>query len=284
MPRLQRKDFSDPDERRAFPRGHAVVVRLGEVTVGRSQWDPGWRWSRDLAPIMGTATCQVHHLGHSISGVLHVRCDNGDELDILPDSIFEIPPGHDAWVVGDEPWVTVEWTSAHLVGIGPSDPGERVLATILFTDIVDSTATLARVGDAAWQELLREHNARLRNDLNTYRGREVATTGDGFLAAFDSATRAVRCAMAMVRSAQDVGLEVRVGLHTGEVEFVGDNVRGVTVHAAARVMSLAGASQVVVSNTTRDLLEGSAIELVDAGRHELKGLSGERQVYRVDPG
>ena len=256
MPRLQVKTFADPDERRTFPKGHAEVVSLDEATVGRSQWEPGWRWTTHLAPVAGTSSCQVHHLGLSVSGHLRVETDAGDTIDIPPDSIYEIPPGHDAWVVGDEPWVTVEWTSARIVGIAPDGPGERTLATVLFTDIVDSTATLERLGDAAWRDLLVRHNTRLRDELNTYRGREVTTTGDGFLAVFDGATRAVRCGVAMARAARDIGLPIRVGVHTGEVEFVGGNVRGVAVHTAARVMSLAGPDEVYVSATTSDLLEG----------------------------
>ncbi|MGH2474753.1 MAG: adenylate/guanylate cyclase domain-containing protein, partial [Candidatus Limnocylindrales bacterium] len=255
MPRLQFKGLAKPDEIRDFPKGRAEVVRLDDATVGRSTWQPGWRWSTDLAPVMGTRTCQTHHLGYSVSGVLHVVLDDGEALDIPPDSIYEIPPGHDAWVVGDEAWVTVEWTSAHIVGVAPEGPGERVLATVLFTDIVDSTSTLQRLGDRAWRELLREHDSRLRADLNTFRGREVTTTGDGFLAVFDSATRAVRCAAAMTRSARDSGVSIRAGIHTGEIEFVGSNVRGVAVHTAARVMALAGPNEVAVSSTTKDLLE-----------------------------
>jgi class 3 adenylate cyclase len=281
MPRLQVKTFADPDERRTFPKGHAEVVNLDESTVGRSQWEPGWRWTTHLAPVAGTASCQVHHLGLSVSGRLRVETDAGESIDIPPDSIYEIPPGHDAWVVGDEPWVTVEWTSARIVGVAPEGPGGRTLATVLFTDIVDSTATLQRLGDAMWRDLLLKHNARLRDALNTYRGREVATTGDGFLAVFDSATNAVRCGLAMARAARDIGLPIRVGVHTGEVEFVGGNVRGVAVHTAARVMSLAGPDEIYVSATTSDLLEGSGVQLEDAGAHELKGLTGPRRVFRV---
>jgi class 3 adenylate cyclase len=281
MPRLQVKTFATPDEVRTFPKGEAAVVNLDEATIGRSTWSPGWRWSADLAPIMGTRSCQVHHLGLSVSGVLHVVLDDGQALDIPPDSVFEIPPGHDAWVVGDEPWVTVEWTSARIVGVAPEGPGDRVLATVLFTDIVDSSATLERLGDRAWQELLRLHNTRLRDDLNVFHGREVKTTGDGFLAVFDGATKAVRCGVAMTRSSREIGLPIRVGLHTGEIAFVGDDVRGVAVHAAARVMSLASADEVLMSSTTADLLEGSGLTLEDAGTHELKGLSGGRQLFRL---
>jgi class 3 adenylate cyclase len=281
MPRLRYKSFTTPDEVRPMPKGRAAIVSLDEVTVGRSEFNPGWRWSTDLAPMMGTKSCQVHHLGHAVSGLMHVHMDDGEELDIPPDSIYEIPPGHDAWVVGNEPWVTVEWTSARIVGIGPEGPGERVLATVLFTDIVGSTAMLERMGDRAWQGLLRLHNVHLRNDLNTFRGREVKTTGDGFLAVFDGATKAVRCAAAMTRSAHELGLAIRVGIHTGEVEFVGSDVRGVAVHAAARVMSLAGPDEVFVTSTTSELLDGSDVVLEEAGTHELKGLSGRRQVFRL---
>jgi class 3 adenylate cyclase len=281
MPRLRFKTFATPDEVRPLPNGRAEVVSLDESTVARSVFNPGWRWSVDLAPIMGTRSCQVHHLGHAISGVMRVVTDDGDTLDIPPGSIYEIPPGHDAWVVGDEPWVTVEWTSARIVGIGPEGPGERVLATVLFTDIVDSTARLQELGDVPWQELLRLHNARLRSDVNAFRGREVKTTGDGFLVVFDGATKAVRCAGAMTRSARDLGLAIRVGIHTGEVQFVGEDVLGVAVHAAARVMALAGPGEVLVSSTTRDLLDGSGILLQEAGTHELKGLAGGRLVFRL---
>jgi class 3 adenylate cyclase len=282
MPRLQFKSFADPDEVRSFPKASAQVVTLDEATVGLARWEPGWRWSTHLAPLVGTSSCQVHHLGYAISGRLRVVTDDGQTIEIPPDSAYEIPSGHDASVVGDEPFVTLEWTSARVVGVGPEGP-ERVLATVLFTDIVDSTATLARVGDEAWRERLDEHNRRMRDLLNQFRGREIDTTGDGFLAVFDSASRAVRCGLAMTQAARDMGISIRVGVHTGEVEFVGDNARGVAVHAAARVLSRAGADEVLVSSTTRDLVEGSGLTLEDAGSHDLKGLSGSRSLYRVVP-
>ncbi len=283
MPRLQSRPFATPDETRAFPSGSAKVLKLDEAVVGRAVYEPGWRWTTTMPAIAGTPTCQLHHLGYSISGHMHVVTDDGQELDILPDSIYEIPSGHDAWVVGDEPWVTLEWTSARTFGVSPEGPGERILATVLFTDIVDSTGILQRVGDGAWREMLATHNRLLRDDLNEFRGREIATTGDGFLAVFDGATRAVRCGLAMTRSAQRAGLAIRVGLHTGEVEMEGSNARGVAVHAAARVMSFAGAGEVLVSSTTRDLLEGSGLTLEDAGTRELKGLDGQRRLFRLVP-
>ena len=281
MPRLQAKGFDQPDETRKLPKVHVDIVTLDELSVGLARWEPGWRWSTDLGPLTGTASCQVHHLGYAISGTLHVELEDGGTLDIHGDSVFEIPAGHDAWVVGSEPFVTLEWTSVDAVGVDPEGPGERLLATILFTDIVDSTKTLERVGDAAWRTLLAAHNAALRDQMNRFRGREKATTGDGFLAIFDSATRAVGCGAAMVRAAGKVGLAIRVGIHTGEVTLVGPDVRGVAVHAAARVLSVAGPGEVVVSATTRDLLEGSDYAFDDAGSHELKGLSGVRSLYRL---
>jgi class 3 adenylate cyclase len=233
--------------------------------------------------VAGTSSCQLHHLGYSISGVMHVVMDDGQAIEIGAESVYEIPAGHDAWVVGDSPWVTIEWTSARTFGVAPEGPGERVLATVLFTDIVDSTSTLERIGDAAWRDLLVTHNRLLRDELNAFRGREVATTGDGFLAIFDGATRAVRCGAAMARSAERIGLAIRVGIHTGEVEFVGPDARGVAVHAAARVMSLARPGEVLVSTTTKDLLDGSGLAFEDAGVHVLKGLVGERRLFRLSP-
>src|SRR5262245_45036245 len=284
MARLQSKSFDAPDETRAVPNAKLAVVHLDEVTVGHAVWQPGWRWSVDLRPVAGTATCQAHHLGYAMSGALEVRTDAGDELVVRGGSVYEIPPGHDAWVVGDEPFVTVEWTSSRIVGLAPEGPGDRVLATVLFTDIVDSTATLERLGDHAWRELLLEHNARMRADINAFRGREMDTTGDGFLAVFDGATNAIRCGAEMVRTARQLGIGLRVGTHTGEVEYIADKVRGVAVHAAARVLAVAGADEVVVSDTTRALAEGSGLTFHDAGRHALKGLSGERQLYRLAQG
>lgn len=281
MPRLQSRPFAAPDEVRTFPHGQGEIIKLEDSVVGRAVYEPGWRWTSDMPGVAGTDTCQLHHLGYSISGLMHVVTNDGDELDILPGSIYEIPSGHDAWVVGDEPWVTLEWTSARSFGVAPEGPGERILATVLFTDVVDSTATIERIGDAAWRDVLATHDRLLREDLNAFRGREITTTGDGFLAIFDGATRAVRCGVAMTRSAERAGVAIRVGIHTGEVEMVGRNARGLAIHAAARVMSFAGADEVLVSSTTNDLLEGSGLTLDDAGTHELKGLAGERRLFKV---
>ncbi len=184
-------------------------------------------------------------------------------------------------MAGDEPWDSVEFTSAHAFGLSPEDLGERVLATILFSDIVGSTALLEKLGDRAWAKLLHEHNVRIRAAIDRFRGREIGSAGDGFLALFDGAARAVHAAALMDPSVADLGLRVRVGIHTSEVEIVGGQARGVGVHAAARVASLAGPGEVLVSGTTRDLLDGSGLSLESRGEHDLKGLRGARPIFAL---
>ena len=281
LPRLQRKSFATPDQVRAFPTGRIDIVTLDEVTVGRFVFQPGWRWSKDVGPIAGTRSCQHRHLGYTISGSLEVRMEDGTKLVIGAGEAYEIPPGHDAWVVGEEPWDSVEFTSGHAYGQSPEELGERVLATILFSDIVASTALLERLGDQAWADLLRGHNVKIRAAIDRYRGREIDSAGDGFLALFDGAARAVHAAALMDPSVADLGARVRVGIHTGEVEIVGGHARGVAVHAASRVASLAGPGEVLVSGTTRDLLDGSGLSFESRGEHELKGLSGARPIFAL---
>jgi len=283
MPRLQRKSFDKPDGARALGAGLIELVELDEITVGRARLDPGWRWSKDVRPVVGTTSCQVRHVAYAISGVLHVVMDDGTELDIVAGDVHEIPPGHDAWVVGDESYVSVEWANSGRYGEAPDELGDRVLATILFTDIVDSTATLERLGDTRWRRILIEHNARMRGQLDRFRGREVATTGDGMLAVFESPVRAVTCAASMGPAVADLGIRIRTGLHTGEVELVAGNPRGLAVHAAARIAALAGPGDVLVSGTSKDLLDGAGLAFEDRGAHELKGLTTPRQVFALVP-
>ena len=282
MPRLQAKSFAAPDDVRTMTKVRFETVGLDDATVGHCRFEPGWRWSTDMGPMVGASSCPIRHLGYSMSGAVRVAMDDGQTLDVGPDTVFDIPPGHDKWVIGDEPWVTIEWgASGRALGAAMNERGARSLATVLFTDIVDSTARLQELGDAAWRDLLAAHNARLREQLNVARGREVKTTGDGLLAVFDSPTRAALCAVEMTRSVRAIGLEIRVGLHTGEVELVGDDVRGIAVHTAARVLAVAGPGEVLVSATTAGLLEGSGVVLEDAGVHELKGMPGSRQLFRL---
>jgi class 3 adenylate cyclase len=160
----------------------------------------------------------------------------------------------------------------------------RVLATVLFTDIVDSTRKAAEVGDTRWRELLDRHDSTVRGLLAVYRGREVNTTGDGFLAAFDGPLRGIRCAQAIVGAMRTLGIEARAGLHTGEVERAGDQLTGIAVNAGARVASMAGASEVLVSQTVKDLVVGARLQFEDRGVHELKGVPGLWGLYAVVPG
>jgi class 3 adenylate cyclase len=266
---------------REFSLGRLDVINLDETAIGRFVCESGWRWSKDVRPIVGGQACQNRHVGYVITGRLHVVMDDGTELEIRPNDAYEIPPGHDAWVVGDETWDTVEFTSARIFGVAPDIDDERVLATILFTDIVDSTQTIARVGDRAWRTLLLEHNDRLRAVLDRHRGREIGTTGDGFLALFDGAARAVRAAAVMAPAVASLGIAIRAGLHTGEVGIAGGQARGLAVHAAARVAALAGPGEVLVSATTHDLLDGSELVFEDRGEHELKGLVGPRRIFAL---
>jgi len=282
MPRLQSKSFAKPDRARALGDGRLEIVDLDETTVGRVTLPAGWRWSTDVQPVVGTSSCQTRHVSYALSGVLHVVMDDRTELDIRAGEAHEIPPGHDAWVVGDEAYVAIEWAGSGVYGQTSDELGDRRLATILFTDIVDSTAALARLGDAAWHRLLREHNTRLRAQLDRFRGQEVETTGDGILAMFDTPVRAVRCAAAMGPAVADLGIRIRAGLHTGEIEIAGGHPRGVAVHAAARIAALAGPDEVLVSATTRDLLEGSGLTFEDRGAHELKGFASRRHVFALE--
>jgi class 3 adenylate cyclase len=158
-----------------------------------------------------------------------------------------------------------------------------VLATVLFIDIVGSTERAAALGDQKWKEFIIIHNDQIRQNLARYGGREIKTAGDGFLATFDAPGRAIRCASALCQSARSLGLEIRAGLHTGEIELMEDDVAGIAVHIGARVAALAGPGEVLVSGTVKDLVVGSGIEFVDRGSHVLKGVAGKRHLYSVEP-
>jgi class 3 adenylate cyclase len=175
-----------------------------------------------------------------------------------------------------EPWrESFQEIAAFLTGQQPEVADDRVLATVLFTDIVNSTRRAAEIGDRDWHALLDAHDAVVRSQLARFRGREVSTAGDGFLAMFDGPQRAIRCAIAIRDAVQSLGIEVRAGLHTGECEVRGDDISGIAVHIGARVSALAGPNDVLVSSTLRDLVIGSGLEFEDRGGHTLKGVPGE---------
>ena len=184
------------------------------------------------------------------------------------------------------PWVgdsdaALDAIEEFLTGVRPGPATERVLATVLFTDIVDSTRLAGELGDRRWRELLEEHQELVRERLRRFEGREIKTTGDGFLAVFDGPTRAAECARAIVEDVPALGIEVRAGLHTGEVELMGEDVGGIAVHVAARIAALADPRTVLASRTVRDLAVGSGVEFAPAGRHALKGVAEEWEVYSV---
>ena len=273
---LRRKRFDRPDEIRRVEKAHIELVELGELTIGRAIFEPGWRWSEHVKPIVGTESCQVHHLGYVVSGHLHVEMTDGASMDVMGGDAFEIPPGHDAWVIGDEPWISVDWAGRRLFAKSPKEISDRVFTTLVFTDLSGSTETLNRLGDSRWRLLLAEHNQAVRAEIERFGGREAKTTGDGFFVLFDSPARAVRGAAAMVDAATAHGLAARAGVHAGEVELEGEEVRGIAVHAAARILRVAQPGEVMVSTTVRDLLSGSGLEFADRGEFELRGLDGRR--------
>jgi hypothetical protein len=254
----------------------AQLVELGDVTLSKLVNEPGWRWSEHIKPSVGGEWCQVRHMGFVLSGQLGILYPDGTEIVYGPDDVFEIPPGHDGYTVGDEPCVQILFAGnrpffdSFLIG-----SGSRVLATLLFTDIVDSTAKLAELGDRRWRDLMSEHFVGARAELERYRGREVKTTGDGLLATFDSPGQALRCAAAIRALTSRDGLSMRAGVHIGEVELVDDDIRGVTVHAASRIMGAARADEILVSELTRTIGETSGLRFEDRGAFELKGLEGE---------
>jgi class 3 adenylate cyclase len=209
--------------------------------------------------------------------------DDGSEMDLVPGSAIEIPPGHDAWVVGDEPHVTIEFSGVRSWARAPDWTDEAIVSMILVTDIVSSKQMAERLGDSAWRELLAEHHGDVRRVLERFGGTEVKTTGDGVLAMFPSAVRAVQAGLAIRDESARRGLTIRIGLHTGEVARSVDDVRGLAVHVAARVMALAEPDEVLVSATTHDLAEAAEVAYQDRGSHALKGVTGARQVFSVEP-
>jgi DNA-binding NarL/FixJ family response regulator len=232
----------------ALPAEEADILRL----VAK-----GYRY-REIADRLSVPRATVRHAMQNVLGRLHLRHEGA----VLEDS-EDADGDEDAEALGGD--------------------GERVLATILFTDIVGSTELAVRLGDDRWRHLLERHHEVVRTELIRFRGREVDTAGDGFLSEFDQPARAVRCALAIVRSVRQLDLEIRAGIHTGEIERVGDQLRGIAVHIGSRIAALAGAGQVLVSSTVRDLVTGSMITFADAGARTLKGVPGEWRLFEARP-
>jgi class 3 adenylate cyclase len=231
---------------------------------------------RSALSSIAVPTLVLHRTGDRDS-----RCDEGRYIaERISGARFVELEGDDHAPFVD-PDQIVDEVEQFLTGVRRGPESDRVLATVLFTDVVGSTERATELGDRAWRDLLERHHAVVRKELERFRGREVDTAGDGFLATFDGPARAIRCARAIRNGLRDVGLDVRAGLHTGECELLGDKVAGVAVHTGARVAAKAPAGEVLVSSTVKDLVAGSGIEFEERGTHVLKGIPGEWRLYAV---
>ncbi len=207
---------------------------------------------------------QARYVAEHISGVKHVELAGEDYLFFAGDT----GPLLDA-------------VEEFLTGRLPNHDSDRVLVTVLFTDVVSSTEQASRLGDRRWSELLAAHDSLVRTNVERFRGRVVKSTGDGVLATFDGPGRAIRCASTIRDSVRSLGIEVRAGLHTGEIQVVGEDVAGLAVHIGARVSALAGASEVLVSSTVKDLVAGSGVRFENRGDHQLKGVPGTWRLFAI---
>jgi pimeloyl-ACP methyl ester carboxylesterase len=232
---------------------------------------------RDVLPLVQVPTLIVHRTGDRAMSVEGSRY----MADRIEGARYVELPGEDHLpFLGDQDEILDE-VEEFLTGVRRGPEPDRVLATVLFTDIVGSTERASTVGDRRWRELLDAHHVVVRRELERFRGREIDTAGDGFLATFDGPARAIRCAQAVRDGVATLGLAIRAGLHTGECEIHGDAVAGIAVHMGARVAALAGSGEVLVSSTVKDLVAGSGIEFEDRGVHQLKGIPGEWRLYVV---
>jgi class 3 adenylate cyclase len=245
--------------------------------TARALWDAIQRMDvRSVLPTIRVPTLVLHHADSPIPAT------QGKLMaELIPGARYVELPGCDHLPGAGDPEAVAGEIEEFLTGARAAGRPDRVLATVLFTDIVDSTKRAAELGDRAWRDLLERHDALVRSQLERFSGREVKQTGDGFLARFDGPARAIRCACAIAEEAPELGIRIRAGLHTGECELIGDDIGGMAVHVAARVGAMAGAGEVLVSGTVRDLVLGSGIDLADRGTHELKGVPGDWRVFEV---
>jgi class 3 adenylate cyclase len=232
---------------------------------------------RDIVPLVHVPALIIHATGDQVCHVENARWLAKN----LPGARYVELPGEDHL-----PWFNPDRTLAEIrefiTGSREPEEPDRVLATILFTDVVGSTELATKLGDRRWRDLLESHHAAVRAELFRYRGREIDTAGDGFLAVFDGPARAIRAAKAIVDAVRRLGLDIRAGIHTGEIEQLSSgDIRGIAVHTGARVAATAGAGEVLVSSSVRDLVAGSGFEFVDRGSHVLKGIDEERRLYAV---
>ena len=282
---LLRDDAPSKADDEEFRRWYATRLRLGAspaaaVTLTKMGMETD---ARPILPSIHVPTLIVHRVGDRDCDIRNARFAAKQ----IPGAVYVELPGEDhlPWV-GDSEAIVAEF-ERFLTGVwesgGWDEPEpERVLSTVLFTDIVGSSELAASLGDRAWRELLGNHHQVVRRQLARFRGREMDAAGDGFFASFDGPARAIRCACAIVESMPELGLEVRAGLHTGECELMDNKVAGIAVHTGARVASHAQPGEVLVSSTVKDLVAGSGLAFEDRGDHELKGIPGEWRLYAVE--
>jgi class 3 adenylate cyclase len=246
-----------------------AVLLLGEMTKSVDV--------RPLLPRVAVPTLVMHRTGDRINVIDHGRF----LADRIPGARWVELPGEDFALWAGDTDAIVDEVEEFLTGSRGGAAPTRIVATVMFTDVVGSTERARELGDRAWADLLEVHNARMRTELRRFGGREIDTAGDGFLVSFGSPSAAVACARSVVESVREIGVPVRIGIHTGECDVVADKLRGIAVHIGARVAGQAGPGEILVSQTVKDLVAGSGIEFADRGSHELKGVPGEWRLYSV---
>ena len=275
LPRVAPRESADPAFRHWWRMFYQSATTAPEAYDGVASLGPV-----DIRRLLGSVrvpTLLLHRTGDQWVDVRASRY----MAERIPDaSVVELAGDDHFPFLGDQDAVVV-LTQEFLTGAGPVSDPDRMLATVLFTDIVDSTRQAAELGDRRWHRLLEEHQQVVRRQLARFRGREIKTTGDGFLATFDGPARAIRCADAIRTELRELGLEVRVGLHTGECELLGDDIGGIAVHTAARVLAQAGAGEIWCSRTVKDLVAGAGFAFTDRGSYPLKGVPEPWQLFAV---
>jgi pimeloyl-ACP methyl ester carboxylesterase len=263
----------------ALQRWWGRIERLGASPTAASALVRGQIDISDILPTIRVPTLILHRAGDQV-----VSVERGRVLaERIPDARYIEFPGSDHFIfTGDNASEIDDAIEEFLTGTRPPVMVDRVLATVLFTDIVGSTEKAAALGDRRWRDLLDNHHNMIRANLTRFRGHEVKTVGDGVLATFDGPARGVRCACAIADEIRQLGIEVRAGLHTGECELIGDDIAGIAVHIGARVAALAGAGEVLVSSTVKDLVAGSGLNFCDRGSQPLKGVPGEWHIFSVE--
>jgi len=275
------RSFASPDDIIEVAGVRSKIVDLGSIAMAHNIHQPGWRWKTNVGPTVNTEWCETRHVGYVLKGRLRVVTDDGIEFDLNAGDAFEMPPGHDSWVLGEEVVETIEWIGARSWMAPHHALRERVLASILFTDIVDSTATARRMGDRAWGDLIESHDQLVMDTVSRFRGRVVNPTGDGVLAVFDGAARAIRCAGSLGEAATGLGLSIRAAVHTGEIDLAGEEIHGVAIHEASRILGRVEGEEILVSAITRDLTRDAGLEFKDRGDHQLRGVGESLRLFAV---